>query len=84
MGGCEELLRSFHPLTIPPFKNPLGVDKKKKKNTANMAGPFILFLLPFPTLTVDFIFSPENKKEKKRSYHTPPSRIKGSYYTPNP
>lgn len=49
-----------------------------------MAGPFILFLLPFPTLTVDFIFSPENKKEKKRSYHTPPSKIEGSYYTPNP
>lgn len=45
-----------------------------------MAGPFILFLVPFPTLTVDFIFS----SEKKRSYHAPPSKIEGSYYTPNP
>jgi len=41
-----------------------------------MAGPFILFLLPFPTLTVDFIFSPEKKKKKKEAIipHHPRSR----------
>ena len=42
-----------------------------------MAGPFILFLLPFPTLTVDFIFSPEKKKRKKKKLSYPTIQDRG-------
>jgi hypothetical protein len=33
--------------------------------------------LPFPTLTVDFIFSPENKKEKKKKLSYPAIQDRG-------